>query len=147
MRWRFLDQIVRFEPWRAIVGRKVISLEEYLLLRPLGRMGSFPESLVLECCVEAVRWLVAASSDFAQTSYLSEIREFRIERETHMGDVLEVSASLTRRDGGQIEMECRVNTADSPVARGTIVVDLMPLNQAFDGVFVEGMWRELHGAA
>jgi len=147
VRWRFLDRIVRFEPWRAIVGRKAISLEEYSLPRPFGRMGSFPESLVLECCVEAARWLVAASSDFAQTSYLSEVREFRIERETRMGDALEVSASLTRRDGGQIEMECRVNCGDSLAARGTIVVDLMPLSEAFDGVFVQGMWRELHGAA
>lgn len=147
MHWRFLDQVDRFEPWRAIAGRKAVSLEEYLLLRPLGRTGRFPESLVLECCVEIVRWLVAASSGFAQTSYLSEVQEFRIERETSMGDVLEVSASLARRDERRIEIKCRVDCSGNPVARGTIAVDLMPLGEAFDRAFVEGMWRELNGSA
>jgi len=145
--WRLLDRIDRFEPGRAIAGTKAISLEEYVLLRPFGRTGRFPESLVLECCVELVRWFVAASSGFAQTSYLSEVREFRIERETNTGDVLGVSASLARRDEQTIEMQCRVDCGDNHVAHGTVAFDLMPLAEAFDRAFIEGMWRELNGSA
>jgi hypothetical protein len=130
-----------------IAARKAISLEEYSLLKPFGRKGDFPESLVLECCVESVRWLVAASSGFAQVSVLSEVHEFRIERVVGMGEILEIAATVKQRGENHVRVECRVKCSDKDAARGEITVALLPLNESFDREFVESIWRELYGAA
>jgi 3-hydroxymyristoyl/3-hydroxydecanoyl-(acyl carrier protein) dehydratase len=142
-----VDRITRFEPWAAIEGRKAVSFEEYSLLKPFGRNGSFPESLLLECCVESARWLVTASSGFTQTSILSEVREFRIEREVGMGDSLEIVAHVQQRGEDDLRVECRVACSRGNVAYGDVIVALGPLNESFDREWVEGYWRELYGAA
>ena len=160
MKWRFLDCIISFEPWAMIAARKAISLEEYSLLKPFGRKGDFPEGLILECCVEAVRWLVAASSGFAQVSVLSEIEGFRFTAKmpipatadkmptmVGMGDVLEIAATVKQRGENDASIECCVKCSDKDAARGEITVALLPLNESFDREFVESMWRELYGAA
>jgi len=147
VRWRFADRITAFEPWARVAGRKAVSLEEYKLLEPLGREGILPESLVLECCVEHVRWLVAASSGFRQTCVLEEVEEFKFAGEAGMGAVLEVEAELseTRRDG-PIEAACRITCSGRALAVGRLRVGLVPLAEGFDPELTESLWRELHGA-
>ena len=160
MRWRFLDRVDEFEPWERISGRKAISLEEYSLLERLGRPGSFPESLVLETCVELVRWLVAASSGFTWSCVLTEVDGFRVERETGPGEVLELGATVERRpstplravslsngEEGGLRLACRVESAGRPVAAGVIGMNLTSLEEGFDPKRVEGIWRELYGPA
>lgn len=147
MRWRFVDRVARFEAWAAIEGRKAISFEEYSLLKPFGRKGFFPETLALESCVELVRWLVAASSGFQQATVLSQVEDFRFEREVGMGEALQMSATITQRDEKELRIECSISSAGQPVGRGALSVAMQPLAEGFDRECVETMWRELYGAA
>jgi len=41
MKWRLIDKLERYEPWRSVSGRKAVSFEEYSLLKPFGRKGDF----------------------------------------------------------------------------------------------------------
>ncbi|HOX07744.1 MAG TPA: hypothetical protein PK280_15195 [Planctomycetota bacterium] len=147
MRWRFVDRVTAFGPWQSIAGRKAVSLEEYKLLEPLGRQGVLPESLVLECCVELARWLVAASSDFRQACVLEGIDGFEFRSEAVMGEILEVEARLTGSpEAGPLRAECRVKVGAREVAGGSIALGLVPLAEGFDPDFTASMWRELHGS-
>ena len=147
MRWRFIDRVDSFEPWKAIAGAKAISFEEVSLLKPFGRKGDLPESLVIESCVELVRWLVAASSGFEKASDLAEIRHFRTERISGLGTLLEIAAEVEDHAEGGLSARCRVAASGRTVASGTLYVSLSPLAAGFDAGLVEGTWRELHGEA
>jgi hypothetical protein len=156
MRWRFVDRVTAFEPWLRIAGRKAVSLEEYKLLRPFGREGVLPETLVLECCVEHLRWLIAASSGFRQACVLEEVVSFAFSTPAGMGAVLEVDVRLTgpgRVPAGEpspersLEAECRVRAVGVEVASGRIRAGLVPLADGFDPGFVQGLWKDLHGQA
>jgi len=147
VRWRFVDRVTDVEPWKRAIVRKAISLEEYSLLKPFGRKGEFPESLVLECCVEAVRWLVAASSEFTQTCVLGEVSEFRFQRIVGMGDRLEIAPTVRERGEKEMRIECRVMCSGTEAARGQISVVLSPLSESFDADWIKGNWREIYGAA
>lgn len=146
MRWRFVDRINAFEPWQLIAGCKTVSLEEYLLLKPFGRQGAFPESLVLECCVEIVRWLVATSSHFSTTCIPTGVDDFYLVEEIGMGARLQIGAQVLRRSEKELAVDCRVDDGHHEVAHGTIGFALLPIEEGFDKEWVEGMWRELHGA-
>jgi 3-hydroxymyristoyl/3-hydroxydecanoyl-(acyl carrier protein) dehydratase len=147
MRWRFVDRVTSFEPWKRMIARKAISLEEYSLLKPFGRKGTFPESLMLESCVESVRWLVAASSGFTQVCILCEVSDFQFEREVGMGHVLEIAATVKQRAENDLNVACGVNCLGENVAHGEIGVVLAPLSESFDREIIETMWRELYGAS
>jgi len=158
VRWRFVDRIVEIEPWAAIRCLKAVSFEEYSLLKRHGREGVFPESLMLECCVESVRWLAAVSSRFELTSALLEVSDFRFHREVGMGETLRISAGVKRYEGEELRAECCVRRAgrenpeglkqpDEVVATGTIVAALSRLDDGFERETVEGIWREIHGAS
>ena len=147
MRWRFADKLNDFRPWLALAGTKAVSLEEYNLLEPFGRAGAVPESIVLEACVQVVRWLVSRSSDFEQTCVLSGVEGFAFSGEAGMGDVLEIRAGVLGRTGTDVEIRCEVTCGGRPIARGTVAVSLVPLANGFDRGLVEGTWQELHGKA
>ncbi|MCY3024405.1 MAG: hypothetical protein NTW87_35980 [Planctomycetota bacterium] len=145
MKWRLIDRVDSFEPWRSIAGRKTISFEEYSLLKVFGRKGSFPESLVLESCVELARWLAAASSGFSQTAALAEVETFRFTAEADRSEVLRISARVVARERNLLRLECAVATSAGEVAAGRFTVELLPLGEHFDTEWVTGLWRELCG--
>jgi hypothetical protein len=156
--WRFLDRVIAFREWEAAESVKAISLEEYNLLAPHGRHGDFPESLVLECCVENVRWLVAASSDFGLTSVLIEVSGFRFERKTGVGDRLRIAANVVERCASNLRVECRVthvaapssahvDQAEAVVATGALLFETLPLEEGFEREDLIALWNEIHGAS
>lgn len=147
MHWRFIDRVDSFEPWKAVAGTKAVSFEEASLLKPFGRKGDFPGALVLECCVELVRWLVAASSGFSLTSAVSRIDGFHLSRIGGPGGILTMTAEVERRGEDELLADCRVEFSDSASAGGRIAFVLVPLAESFDPGIVSAMWRELHGAA
>lgn len=147
MRWRFVDKILGFEEWKSIRCRKAISLEEYYLLEPLGRKGVLPENLVLECCVEAVRWLVAGSTQFINTSMLAEVESFRFNNQAKAGNVLEIGINISEYTDQYVSAECSVKTEGGSIASGRLVCDLAALNDIFDPDYVKSLWREIYGAS
>lgn len=147
MRWRFTDRVLEFEPWSRITGRKAISMEEYSLLKPFGRKGTFPESLVVESCVHLIRWLVARSSDFRQTALLRELRSFEFPTEAGMGDVLDIRIRLAREGEDGLRAECDVHASKGCVGRGSIGLRLDVLDQHCVPSDQAALWRELVGQA
>ena len=143
MRWRFVDKIESLQPWQAAAGRKAISFEEFSLYEPLGRKGVLPASLVLESCVHLVRWLVAASSEFASTCLLSEVERFALRREVGMGDSLAIAATVLAREPERLRVECRADCAGSAVAEGVLSVDVLPLAACASPRETRSLWREL----
>ena len=144
MRWRLVDRVDRFESWRLIAGRKAVSLEEYSLLEPLGRRGVLPESLVLACCVELVRWLAAASSGFELTGALESVEDMNFARQARPGAALEIGVQAAR-DGDALRADCAVRCGGQELAAGRLGLALMPLAESFDREWVEGVWKELRG--
>jgi 3-hydroxymyristoyl/3-hydroxydecanoyl-(acyl carrier protein) dehydratase len=147
MKWRFVDRVVAFEPRRMIRARKAVSLEEYYLLEPLGRDGAFPESCVVECCVEATRWLVAASSGFVRAAVLAAVSDFRFERLAGMGDVLGVDVQVGRWNDSDLSVDCHVTACNATVASGRLGLALVPLGEGFDPERTQALWHELYSAA
>jgi len=147
MRWRFVDKIESFQPWRSAAGRKAVSLEEYCLYEPLGRKGVLPESLILESCVQLVRWLVAKSSQFDSTCVLSEIESFSLLGEVGMGEVVGIAVAIISRGPDRLRAECRVCRDGETVARGALSVDLLPLAEGSDPAASKTIWRELYGSS
>jgi len=147
MRWRFVDKVTSFAPWSAIAGIKAVSAEEYYLMERLGREGALPESLVVECCAELVRWLAAASSGFERATVLAGIENFIFAHEAAMGGVLELKARIIERDDETLTAECRAAGDGSTVASGRLSFSLVPLTEGFDAEFLRGLWSEIHAEA
>ena len=147
MRWRLVDKVTGFEPWGMIAARKTISFEEYSLLKVFGRKGSFPETLILEACVEASRWLVAASSEFAQTCALTEVETFSFAAEVGRGDILDVSLRVRAHESTTLRVECRAHCGSALVSEGIFTVKTQPLSESFDRDWVTGLWREIYAKA
>ena len=147
MRWRLIDRIDSFEAWAAIAGTKAVSFEEISLLKPFGRKGDFPETLVLEGCVELMRWLVGASSGFTQSCILDRVEDFRCSRANGAGQVLSVSARVERRTEEEIDARCSVRREGDEIAAGRIGASLVPLEDRYDRATVSTIWAELNGKA
>lgn len=147
MRWRFVDRIEAFESWSRIRGIKTVSFEEFSLLKRFGRKGSFPESLVIEHCVELGRWLVMKSSGFKLSSILSGVDAFSFASFAGAGDRLATRAEVKSRSDEGLILECLVHSGGRTVAGGRLTLFCVPLAQGFERSAVEGIWNELHAAS
>lgn len=145
MRWRLVDKINAYEPWGWISGHKGISLEEYSLLRPFGRKGVFPESMVIESCVQLARWLVMRSSDFQQTCRLSGIHDFIVESWPGMGEVMVMDVAIEKREAEGLDVRCEVKVAERYVGRGRLTLSFHDLAEAYDPDLQDLYWQDLYG--
>ena len=143
MKWRFVDRIEQFEPWRTIRCVKTVSFEEYSLLERWGRGGEFPASLMLEAAVEAGRWLTMVSSDFARAASLSEVQELRCVRPATRGDVLRTIATVRERSEACVGVAFAQEADDGVLMTGRLILNLSPLDEAFDGTSLRGLWSEI----
>jgi len=159
MKWRLVDRVVAFAPWERISAAKALSFEETTLLERWGREGDVPPALLLESCVEAARWLVAASSGFTRTAALSQCDRFEFGR---VGPTvpLTVSVFVTSRSAERLEVraECRAGKVGTDtilegqngicphfplVAQGQLALELLPLAGSFDREWVMALWGDL----
>ena len=147
MRWRFLDRIDFFEAWKELRGRKAVSFEEYSLLKPFGRKGAFPESLVLESCVTAVRWLVLRSTEFGRIPLLTEVDRFSFDCEARAGDVLEIEATLLDIEPAHIAAACSVLVGTRPIATGRLTFQSIEAARLWDPEEARTLWERLYAAA
>jgi hypothetical protein len=133
-----------FESWASLRGRKSISLEEYCLLEPLSRKGVFPESLALESCTHLGRWLIMKSSDFIKIGILSEVREFSFVNECGVGQSLEMTVRVQKKEEGCIEAACEATAEGRPVCRGVLIFAFMGLGELVDPETMRATWQELY---
>lgn len=147
MRWRLLDSVLQLEQWKSARGIKAVSFEEYTLREPFGREGLLPETMVMESCVELIRWLVADSSDFEMTCLLEEVTGFEWLGEAGMGDSLHIHATIIAREEACLTTDCRVAVGEREIARGRLRVGLVPMAESFDVEWMRGRWCELYATA
>jgi hypothetical protein len=147
MRWCFVDRIESYLEWKSLTAIKAVSFEEFYLLEKHGRPGEFPESLLLETCVEALRWLIARSSAFQLASTLHSIEAFNMFTPARCGDVLRLTVSIEDRSPDFVSAFCTVLCQRANLAEGRIWVETMPLDLNFDASLLQGTWKELHGKA
>jgi 3-hydroxymyristoyl/3-hydroxydecanoyl-(acyl carrier protein) dehydratase len=147
MRWYFIDRIESFIKWKSITALKAVSFEEFHLLEKQGRQGVLPESLLLETCVEALRWLIVRSSEFQLSSALHAVDAFKFCTPACCGDVLRVTATIEHRSPEYVSAFCTVSCPRINLAEGKISVETMPLDLCFDPSLLQGIWKELHGQA
>ena len=147
MRWRFVDRVTRFDPWTTIDGRKGISLEEFSLLKPFGRKGALPETLLVESCVHLARWLVVASSNFRESALLSSVDSFAFERGTRPGETLDLRVDLGMVQPDEIRFECEIAVEGHWLARGILGLRRHSLGELGAAEDARTLWRELYGKA
>jgi 3-hydroxymyristoyl/3-hydroxydecanoyl-(acyl carrier protein) dehydratase len=147
MRWYFVDRIESYLEWEFLTARKAVSFEEFHLLENQGRQGEFPESLMLETCVEALRWLVIRSSGFQLSAALQSVESFSLHTPARCGDVLDLTVKIENRTPDYVSAFCSVFCPRGNLAEGKIRVETMPLDVCYDASLLQGTWKELHGKA
>ncbi len=143
MRWRLVDRITRFEPWRAIAGVKTVSFEEYCLLEPLGLRGALPQSMVVGCFCELAGWLAAASTGFESSCLLTGVESFSLEG-AGMGSALELGMEVVRKEGETLAVSCTLADRGERAGGGGLVFEIVPLRELYDAGGREILWRELY---
>ena len=125
MRFRLVDRILEEAPGR-IRTQKTISFEEFSLLKPWGRKGAFPETLLLQVAVESAA-LLLNTGDAARTGVLEGVDDVRFLRETRPGSVLEC---VVNAEGDAF----RFTLADpwGPLASGLLSLSPLPLESCLD---------------
>ena len=145
MKLRLLDAIESWEPHRAIRGRKVVSFEEYMLRRPLGRAEELPESLVLGSMIELAAWLAILSSDFTQMALPCEVGEVRFVSALGPGQRLSLQLTVCPGDHGQIIADGRGRVADRPVLEvADLRMCLRPLTEYHNPDDLRVLFSEIH---
>ncbi len=139
-----IDRITSFEKWKSAEGKKTVSFEEYSLLHALGIEGFYPQTLALESCVEIIRLLINRSSDFTQSSIISDVEKFSFSNTIGLGDALCISASIAAKDERTVCSECRIDRAGKEIAAGQITVELSSLEEIAERELAKTIWEEIH---
>jgi 3-hydroxymyristoyl/3-hydroxydecanoyl-(acyl carrier protein) dehydratase len=147
MRWYFVDRIDSYMEWKSLTARKAVSFEEVHLLEKQGRQGEFPETLLLETCVESLRWLIVRSSEFQWLAILHAIDAFSMYMPACCGDVLSTTVTIDELARDIIVASCTVFCARGNLAEGKISVKTLPLDVCGDRSLLQGAWKDLHGKA
>ena len=111
MKFRFVDKITSWSPYRQITGIKAVSFEEYCLKDAFGEAPRLPESLLLESFLQLGNWLILLSSDFKSMAMAVRISEVRFHDALLPGRQLRMAVSVTRQreDGFEMSGEGRVD--------------------------------------
>jgi len=119
MKFRMVDRIIAWEPYRAIRGVKTVSFEEYELKERLGDEPSLPESLLMESLFQLGNWLVILSSDFAKWVLWSGWKRcgFWIVRGPGCQLMIETKVRSWRDDG--ILFDGRATAEGKPITAGS----------------------------
>jgi 3-hydroxymyristoyl/3-hydroxydecanoyl-(acyl carrier protein) dehydratase len=125
MKWRMIDRIVDFEPWRSIRGAKLVSFEEYCAAP--GALNELPRTLALEAGVQLARWLLVLSSGFMITGLPVEIGAVEYSGAVGPGQRLDLSATMDR----EVEIVAMAGGRRVMHVRG-LVLKLQPLAELCD---------------
>ncbi|HNQ90108.1 MAG TPA: hypothetical protein PKM73_15940 [Verrucomicrobiota bacterium] len=119
MKFRFVDKITSWSPYRRITGVKAVSFEEYSLRDPLGQEPRLPESLLLESFLQLGNWLIVLSSDFRTMAMAVRITEVRFHDALVPGQRLGMAVTLTRRREDGFEFSGEGRGADRLIISGS----------------------------
>jgi 3-hydroxymyristoyl/3-hydroxydecanoyl-(acyl carrier protein) dehydratase len=124
MKFRMVDRITAWEPWRRIRGLKAVSFEEYRLKSAFGEPPSLPECLLLESLFQLGNWLVMLSSDFTEMGIV--IRTGRVAFPGRLGPgeslVMDVVVRARRAEGILFDGEGRAGGRPVVAGKGCLAV-------------------------
>jgi 3-hydroxymyristoyl/3-hydroxydecanoyl-(acyl carrier protein) dehydratase len=141
MRFRLVDRILATEP-DAIETLKTISFEEFSLLKPWGRKGAFPESLMLQMAVESASMLMAHRSRRQCLGVLDELQEVRFHAVTRPGEVLRC-----RVEGIGETFAFQIHGHAELLVSGSLAMRAHPLKEAFEPEAFDLQWKAIHASA
>jgi 3-hydroxyacyl-[acyl-carrier-protein] dehydratase len=104
MKFRLVDKITSWTPWKSISGVKSLSFEEYSLKEAFETRPRLPEILLLESVLQLGNWLVMLSSDFQKMAVVARISEVHFEDFLLPGQRVQLEVRLTRRREGGLEL-------------------------------------------
>lgn len=143
MKWRFTDRINSFTPWAELRAEKAVSLEEYYLKERMGQPGEFPEILLLESCIHAARWLIIASSSFAESGMLETVSDFKIKRSFAPGERADILVNITNKEKSLVNFSCIIRSGDEELVSGNFSFTLHPLHETDSAAERKSLWNEL----
>lgn len=97
MKFRFVDKIIKWEPFHSIHGRKAVSFEEYCLKSPFGGSEALPESILLGAGIELVTWLCILSTQYHKGMLVQEIGASEFYSQLHPGQVVDMDGLIHER--------------------------------------------------
>jgi 3-hydroxyacyl-[acyl-carrier-protein] dehydratase len=111
MKFRLVDKITSWAPWRNISGIKAVSFEEYSLKEAFGGQPRLPEMLLLESFLQLGNWLLMLSSDFRQMGMVARISEVKFRNYLLPSQKLQLEVRLIRRreEGFELSGEGQVD--------------------------------------
>jgi 3-hydroxymyristoyl/3-hydroxydecanoyl-(acyl carrier protein) dehydratase len=111
MKFRLVDKITSWSPYRQITGIKAVSFEEYCLKEAFGDEPRLPETLLLESFLQLGNWLVLLSSDFNNMGVVLRISEVRFHDYFLPSRQLQMKVTVVRQhdDGFELQGEGLVN--------------------------------------
>jgi 3-hydroxymyristoyl/3-hydroxydecanoyl-(acyl carrier protein) dehydratase len=141
MKFRMVDRILACSEMR-IRTRKTVSFEEFSLLKPWGRKGTFPETLVLQVAVESASLLAAYRSGQTRIGVLEWVEDLRFAQETRPGAVLDCEVNADQSD-----FEFRIEVQGSLLASGRLGLRELPLAETYDPAIFALQWEAIHAAS
>ena len=141
MKLRLVDRILAVDD-ASIETEKAISFEEFSLLKPWGRKGAFPESLLLQVAVESAALLVVHRTGRTSIAVLQGVLSMRFEGETRLGDVLRCRVVAEASGRTVFEMD----TKRGRLASGELRLREVDLERCFDTEAFALTWDALHAS-
>ena len=124
MRFTLVDQIVDLEPGSKITTVKTLSLAEEYLADHFPRFPVMPGVLMLEAMTQTGAWLIRVTDDFAHSIVtLKQARNLRFRNFVAPGQVLTVSAEITRHEERETQLDVLGTLAGSPAVSGQLLLE------------------------
>lgn len=123
MKFGLIDRVIEIDGAKRLVAVKAVSLSEEYLAEHFPTFPVFPGVLMLECMVEAARWLVYVAEDFAHSLILLEsTRGITYKSFVAPGRLLRVEVTCRRLDEWASEFEGAGYCEGSQVVKGRFVL-------------------------
>jgi 3-hydroxyacyl-[acyl-carrier-protein] dehydratase len=146
MKFRLVDKILSWEPYRRITGVKAVSFEEYCLKEPFGEQGRLPELLMLESFLQLGNWLILLSSDFAQMGLVAKLPEVRFGGFLPAGGQLRLEVEVVRRREDGFVLSGQGWLGDKVLIQGECLAVPVDAAEYVDAEALRVLFSEIHAA-
>ena len=128
MKFRMVDRILAWQPWKSIRGVKSVSFEEYRLKSAFGDEPHLPPTLLTEALFQLGNWLIMLSSDFSQRGLAVRMQEVRFLDTLRPGQSLLMEGKVRSHRADMVAFEGRALVGSEVIATVTgglaLLVDL-----------------------
>jgi 3-hydroxymyristoyl/3-hydroxydecanoyl-(acyl carrier protein) dehydratase len=118
MKFRLIDKILSWTPYKSISGIKAVSFEEYQLKESFGDEARLPEMLLLESVLQLGNWLILLSSDFTRMGMVAKLGRVCFHDFLRPGQQLRVTVNLLQQDAHGFVFSGQGAVADRKVISG-----------------------------